>query len=138
MTLTFETEDAMKALRKNVIATDTAPVLIRFAGYGTAANDNRVAAANATPAAAREIGLLLAAPIVGLGYVLAFPVIGLALMTWMALRPLTRHWKPIARFVRNITLFLAAPFIGLAYALAFPFVGIGMLVWKGARAAAAR
>ena len=123
----------MKALRKNVMVADTLPVMTRFAGYGTAANENRVATATtARPVPAANIVLLVAAPIVGLAYVLAFPVIGLAVLAWMALRPLVQQWIPIGRFVRNVALFLAAPFVGLAYALAFPFIGIGMLVWKGA------
>jgi uncharacterized iron-regulated membrane protein len=126
-------EGAMKALRKNVMVADTVPVMTRFAGYGTAANENRIATATATrPVPAGNIGLLVAAPIVGLAYVLAFPVIGLALMAWMAIRPLVKRWKPLRRFVGNVALFFAAPFVGLAYALAFPFIGIGMLIWKGA------
>ena len=129
----------MKALRRNVIVADTAPVLTRFAGYGTAANEDRVVTATtARPVPAANIGLLVAAPIVGLAYVLAFPVIGLALIAWMAIRPLVKWWKPMGRFVRNVALFLAAPFIGLAYALAFPFIGIGMLIWKGACATVKR
>jgi hypothetical protein len=127
--------DAMKALRKNVMVANTGPVVTRFAGYGTAANETPVAPAT-TPhdARARNIALFAAAPLVGLAYVVAFPIIGLAMLAWMAVRPLVKRWKPIAHFAKNVALFLAAPFVGLAYALAFPFVAIGMLAWKGTRA----
>ena len=127
----------MKALRKNVMVADTMPVITRFAGYEMAANETLVAApATTNNRRARNIAMLAAAPLIGLAYVVAFPILGLAMLAWMAMRPLAKRWKPIARFVKNVVLFLAAPFVGLAYAVAFPFVAIGMLVWRGTRAVA--
>ena len=124
----------MKALHKNAVIADTMPVVTKFAGYATAANETLVAApATARNPRLRNVAMIAAAPLIGLAYALAFPLLGLAMLAWMAARLLAKRWKPMARFARNVVLFLAAPFVGLAYALAFPFVAIGMLAWKGAR-----
>lgn len=70
----------MKALRKNVMAAEATPVMIRFTGYGTAANE-------APPATAivrfvRNATLFLAAPFIGLAYALAFPFVGIGVLAW--------------------------------------------------------
>lgn len=78
---------------------------------------------------AGKVGLVVAAPFIGLVYALFLPFFGLGVLAWMGIRELARN-----NVVRNIALFAAAPFIGLAYALLLPFVGLGMLVWMGVRA----
>lgn len=80
----------------------------------------------------KRIGMLFAAPFVGLTYVIALPFVGLAMLARMAAEALVP--KKIARFLANVGLFFAAPFIALAYIAAFPFIGLGMLVWNGWKA----
>lgn len=77
---------------------------------------------------AGKVGLVLAAPFIGLAYALFLPFFGLGMLVWMGVRALARN-----NVVRNIALFAAAPFIGLAYALLLPFVGIGVLAWMATR-----
>lgn len=77
---------------------------------------------------AGKVGLLLAAPFIGLAYALFLPFFGLGLLAWMGVRILARN-----NAVRNVALFAAAPFIGLTYALLLPFVGLGVLAWMATR-----
>lgn len=77
---------------------------------------------------AGKVGLLLAAPFIGLAYALFLPFFGLGLLAWMAVRTLARN-----NVIRNVALFAAAPFIGLTYALLLPFVGLGVLAWMATR-----
>ena len=84
--------------------------------------------------AARSLGMLLAAPFIGLAFIIAVPFAGLAGLAWLAVRALARHRKAIGNRVKNVALFFGAPFIGLAYVLAFPFIGLGLAVWTGTRA----
>jgi hypothetical protein len=91
-------------------------------------------AATAMASAAKWIGLLFAAPLIGLLFVVAFPVIGLATLVWMARAGILQYSVKIARFGKNALLFLAAPLAGLAYVIAFPFVGLAVLGWMGAKA----
>ena len=86
------------------------------------------AAANDWLGRAKTVGLLVAAPLIGLVYAVAFPFVGLAMLARAGFRAMPKR-------VKNVVLFFAAPLIGLAYAVAFPFVGLGMLVWMGVRAA---
>jgi CheY-like chemotaxis protein len=83
---------------------------------------------------AKHIGLMLAAPFIGLFYVIALPVVGLAALLWLAGGALVQRRGRITAFVKNVALFAAAPFVGLAYVLAFPFVGLGMLTYWGVMA----
>jgi CheY-like chemotaxis protein len=83
---------------------------------------------------AKSMGMLLAAPFVGLAFVVAAPFIGLGTLIWMGVRAMMKRTPSLATFVKNVALFLAAPFIGLAYALLFPFIALGMLALMGVRA----
>ena len=86
----------------------------------------------------KTVGLLLAAPLLGLAYVIFFPIVGLATLVgtviWHSMKALAERVRHIDTFAKNVGLFLAAPFIGLAYVVALPFVGIGMVAWIGAKA----
>jgi CheY-like chemotaxis protein len=84
----------------------------------------------------QRIGLLLAAPFIGLAYIVLLPFFGLAFLGAMAIKGLAT--LPVAKapltFVKNVGLFLAAPFVGLAYVVMFPFVGAAMLARFGYKA----
>jgi CheY-like chemotaxis protein len=82
----------------------------------------------------RALGMLVAAPLIGLVYAVAFPFAGLAVLGYLGADALLKRSGRILLFFKNVLLFFAAPFIGLAYVLAFPFVGLGVLAWMGARA----
>lgn len=99
----------------------------------------RPAAAPAGTGAAKCIGLILAAPFIGLAYILAFPFVAIAMLARvvgkaLAASPTARR---VGRLVRNTALFLASPFIGLAYLVALPFVGIAMIARLAVKAALA-
>lgn len=83
----------------------------------------------------KRIGMLFAAPFVGLAYVIALPFVGLGMLAGMAAKAMLP--RKAANFAKNVGLFLAAPFVALAYTVAFPFIGLGMLVWMGLKALAA-
>lgn len=84
---------------------------------------------------AGKVGLVVAAPFIGLAYALFLPFFGLGVLAWMGARALVRYNTLIrlAHFLKNVALFVAAPFIGLAYALLLPFVGLVVLAWMGIR-----
>jgi len=84
--------------------------------------------------ALKTVGLMLAAPFIGLAYIIALPFLGLGALLWLGASAMAKRWKKGLVFAKNVALFLAAPFIGLFYALAFPFIGLGMLAWMGVRA----
>jgi CheY-like chemotaxis protein len=87
---------------------------------------------------AKRVGLVVAAPLLGLAYVVVVPVVGLAMLVglpvWYAVRALARRVGGMRVWLKNVALFLAAPFVGLAYVIAMPFVMAGMLVWMGVKA----
>ena len=83
----------------------------------------------------KTVGMMLAAPFLGLAFVVAFPLYGLVALARMGIRELVRREAPrkIAGHTKDVVLFIAAPIIGLAYFLAFPVVGIAMLAWMGTK-----
>ena len=91
-----------------------------------------------TPGVARQIGLLFAAPLLGLAFVVVLPFAAVAMMVglpaWYGMKALARHAGALKKWIRNIAFFFAAPFVGLAYVIAMPFVLTGMLFWMGAKA----
>lgn len=115
--------------------------VVALSDYVTVAHEPKeIAAAGSRYEAVKHFALLVAAPLIGLGFVLAFPFIGLGTIAWMGARALLRHSVPkkVAVFLKNVVLFFAAPFIGLAYALAFPLIGVAMLAAAASRALAKR
>lgn len=90
------------------------------------------------PGAWKKLGLVVAAPLLGLAYVVVLPLAGLvalvAVPLWYGGRALARRARGMKTWVRNVALFFAAPFVGLAYVIALPFVGLGMLAWMGVKA----
>lgn len=87
---------------------------------------------------AKRVGLLVAAPLLGLAFVLVLPFAAVAMMAglplWYGAKALVRHAGGLRTWAKNVALFVAAPFVGLAYAIAMPFVMIGMLAWMGFKA----
>jgi len=82
----------------------------------------------------KTIGMLLAAPFIGLAYVIALPVIGIYHLAKLALEAYAKrvpaiNGKPKKAMVmaKNIGLFFAAPFVALFYVIALPFVGFFMI-----------
>lgn len=94
----------------------------------------------AKTSSAKNIALLLAAPLIGLAYAVLLPVVGIAMLAWVAGQALfaLSATKKTLRRARDIALFLAAPFIGLVYAVMLPFVGMAMLLWVGIQALMAK
>jgi len=81
----------------------------------------------------KTTGMLIAAPLIALGYVIALPFIGLYHFAKLAHEAYTKRHptvagklKRVGLFARNVGLFLISPFIALAYVIALPFVGITM------------
>jgi len=123
-----------KPLSPEMIEGSAAKVLRETEAATTPAGEAIVAEAEvaAEEATWKRIGMLFAAPFVGLAYVIALPFVGLGMLAGMAAKA-TMPKKAIG-FVRNVALFLAAPFVALAYTIAFPFIGLGMLAWAGLKA----
>jgi CheY-like chemotaxis protein len=122
---------ARKAEREPVAATP-APVEAVAEAKPAAAGEARPE--NRAVALTKSMGLLLAAPFIGLAYIVAMPFVMLGALAWMGVRPLATRLRPIIPFLKNAGLFFAAPFVGLAYVIAFPFVGAGLLLWRAAKA----
>jgi len=83
---------------------------------------------------AETIGMVFAAPLIGLAYVMALPFIGIYYLGKLALEahanraPATSlKMKKTLVMARNLGLFLAAPFVALAYVIALPIVGFFMI-----------
>ncbi|MGA9574070.1 MAG: hypothetical protein WBS20_09005 [Lysobacterales bacterium] len=86
------------------------------------------------PTLAKTIGMLFAAPFIGLAYVIALPFIGIYHFVKLAIEahakkaPATNgKMKKVMRRVKNIGLFFAAPFVALGYVIALPLVGLVMI-----------
>ena len=82
----------------------------------------------------KTVGLLFAAPFIGLAFVIALPVIGIWHLAKLALAagakklPATNPGlKKAMVMLKNIGLFFAAPFIALGYVIALPVAGFFMI-----------
>ena len=82
----------------------------------------------------KTIGMLMAAPFIGLAYVIALPIIGIYQLAKLALEAYAKRapatsgkMKKVKVMARNIGLFFAAPFVALGYVIALPFVGFFMI-----------
>jgi len=81
----------------------------------------------------KTIAMLIAAPLLALGYVIALPLIGFYHIAKLAMEAYAKNhpakagvlWT-VGRFFKNVGLFLVAPFIALGYVIALPFVGFYM------------
>ena len=95
-----------------------------------------VHAVNSIALFAKNVGMFIIAPFIGLAYVLAFPFIGLGMLTWIGAKALKNNHVlyKAARVMKHVGMFIVAPFIGLAFVLAFPFIGLGMLAWVSVNA----
>ena len=108
-------------------------------GYGItmadAVNDETIHEAPKTERTmVKTIGMLLAAPFIGLAYVIALPIIGIYYLAKLALEAYAKRTPAISGklenamvVVKNIGLFFAAPFVALVYVIALPFVGFFMI-----------
>ena len=100
-----------------------------------AVNDGTIHEAPKTERAmVKTIGMLLAAPFIGLAFVIALPIIGIYHLAKLAFEAYAKKTPAIngklknaAHLVKNIGLFFSAPFIALGYVIAMPFVGLFML-----------
>ncbi|MDH3280445.1 MAG: response regulator [Gammaproteobacteria bacterium] len=79
---------------------------------------------------AKNVGLFVASPFIGLAYVIALPFVGLGMLAWFGIKALHKA----AVITKNVGLFIVVPFIGLVYVIALPIVGVGLLAWFGAKA----
>jgi CheY-like chemotaxis protein len=110
-----------------VIALLPAPAATPLPAAPEAANPDAEAAGSLL----KNLGMLAAAPFIGLAYIVLLPVIGLALLAGMAMRRFVEvgGHRRVGNFLKNVALFAAAPFIGLAYIVLLPFVGLGAFAW---------
>lgn len=94
------------------------------------------AAVAATVHTARNIGLFLAAPFIGLVYAMALPLVGLAMLLWMGAKALVQAPATHRALIgaKNTALIAAAPLIGPVYAVLLPLVGIAMIARIGYQA----
>jgi CheY-like chemotaxis protein len=76
-----------KPLSPEMIEGSAQVALLRTAGTQAAKVETRSGAA----LFAKNVGLFIAAPFIGLGYVVAFPFIGLGLLGWMGVKALLGH-----------------------------------------------
>ena len=125
---------AREALLERTEAADAAPAVQPAQVEPTPTSVQETVAPSSPASVAKTVGLMLAAPFIGLAYIIAMPFLGLGALLWLSAVALAKRWKKGLTFVKNVALFLAAPFIGLFYAIAFPFIGLGMLAWMGIRA----
>jgi CheY-like chemotaxis protein len=116
----------------------TPPALAPQAEWSAPAAAAEQAAAKPPASLLKTLGMLIAAPFIGLAYAIAFPFIGLGVLAWMGGAELLKRSGKIGRFAKNLVLFIAAPIVGLAYVVAFPFVGLAVLAWMGAKAVVKR
>jgi len=82
----------------------------------------------------KAIGMLFAAPFIGLAYAVALPFAGIYLLAKLALEALANRapaasakMRKAMHVAKNIGLFLAAPLIALGYIVALPMVGFFMI-----------
>lgn len=81
----------------------------------------------------KKIGVLFAAPFIGLAYIITLPFVGAYQFVKLADEAFAKKFPKAANklhkagtLLKNISLFFAAPFIALAYVVALPFVGFYM------------
>ena len=86
-----------------------------------------------TRGVAKTIAMLIAAPLIALGYVIALPAIGFYHIARLAIEAYARNHpakagtlRTAGHFLKNLGLFLVSPFIALGYVIALPFVGFFM------------
>jgi hypothetical protein len=114
------------------------PVVVTT-GYGTEENESRVSVLGANgfvrnpPTSAKTIAMLIAAPLIALGYVIALPAIGFYHIAKLAIEAYAKNHptkagtlRTAGHFLKNVGLFLVSPFIALGYVIALPFVGFYM------------
>jgi hypothetical protein len=84
---------------------------------------------------ARTVGLMAAAPFVGLAFIVLLPLAGLALLAACALEALLSGRR--LGELRHLGLGVAAPFVGLAFVVALPVAGLATLATTAVAAATA-
>lgn len=126
-------DSALEALSEAPAAPAAAPIA---APPATLASEAPAGAPRAASGGARHLGMLLAAPFVGLAFAVLLPFAGIAALAWIFGKDLARVRAVRATLVaaKNVSLFIAGPFIGLAYVIVGPFVGLAALAWYGGRA----
>jgi hypothetical protein len=79
---------------------------------------------------ARNVGLFLASPFIGLDYLIALPFVGFGMLAWFAAKAVMN-----SKTARPIALAIAAPVIDLAFVTTGPIVALVALAAMGAKAA---
>lgn len=78
---------------------------------------------------AKNVGLFLASPFIGLAYLIALPFVGFGMLVWFAAKAVMK-----SKAARPIALALAAPVIALAFVTLGPIVALVGLAAMGAKA----
>ena len=78
---------------------------------------------------AKNVGLFLVSPFIGLAYLIALPFVGMGMLAWVAAKAVMK-----SKTGRPIAMAIAAPVIALVFVTAGPIVALGALAAMGAKA----
>ena len=79
---------------------------------------------------AKNVGLFLASPFLGLAYLIALPFVGMGMLAWVAAKAVMK-----SNTARPIAMVIAAPAIALVFVTVGPIVALLALAAMGAKAA---
>ncbi len=79
---------------------------------------------------AKNVGLFLASPFIGLAYLIALPFVGMGMLAWVAAKAVMN-----SKTARPIAMVIAAPAIALVFVTVGPIVALVALAAMGAKAA---
>ena len=79
---------------------------------------------------AKNVGLFLVSPFIGLAYLIALPFVGMGMLAWVAAKAVMK-----SNTARPIAMMIAAPVIALVFVTAGPIVALLALAAMGAKAA---
>ena len=100
--------------------------------YNLTSNTGLIPSINTVAVAkyAKNVGLFLASPFIGLAYLIALPFVGFGMLAWIAAKAVMK-----SKTARPIALVIAAPVIALAFVSVGPIAGLLALAAMGAKAA---
>ena len=79
---------------------------------------------------AKNVGLFLVSPFIGLAYLIALPFVGMGMLAWVAAKAVMK-----SKTARPIAMVIAAPAIALVFVTVGPVVALLALAAMGAKAA---
>ncbi len=99
--------------------------------YNLTSNIGLIPSVNAGAIAkyAKNVGLFLASPFIGLAYLIALPFVGMGMLAWVAAKAVMK-----SKTARPIAMAIAAPVIALAFVTVGPIVALAALAAMGAYA----